>query len=60
MAQGVLLKKILNEGFNFLRINLLQLKVGFFSLFQSEIKRIHQTLFSHLYQGGNNSRGRCI
>ena len=52
VAHMVLVKKkiiiiiiiILNEGFHFLRINLLQLKVGFFSLFQCEIKIIHQTI----------------
>ena len=33
----------LNEGFHFLRINVLQLKVGFFSLFQCEMKPIHKT-----------------
>ena len=33
---------ILGQGFYFLRINVFQLKVGFFSLFQYEIKLIKQ------------------
>ena len=33
-----------NEGFNFLRINLFQLRVEFLSWFQCEIKLLHQTV----------------
>ena len=36
-------RRFLNEGFHILRIHLLQLTVGFFSLFQSAMKLIHPT-----------------
>ena len=45
-----------NEGLNFFRINLLQIKVGLFSLFQCEIKLIRQTV--HFYNPFNSSLAR--
>ena len=53
-------KKYFNEGLNFLRINLLQLEIGFVSLFQCEIKLTKQFFFFLIFsRGGNNSGGRC-
>ena len=50
---GFIKKRLfLNEGFNFIRINLFQLQVRFFSLFQCEVKLVYRSVeFVFLYHG---------
>ena len=59
VANMLLLKIINEEGFNFLRINVLQLMFGFFSLFQCAIKLIHKKIDFFMTLFTANKSGGC-